>query len=330
MRVARWTRAENLRGGALGRGPMTNSTRGGNPAKGKDQRQVGFEMTPDLEAYLKAKNRDPETEMTEGARRALDACTDEDLSGFAKQVKARVGKPMHLTPEQEAAFRASGGDLPTVTRADGGAGAGGYRPPPGKFAAGTAGGGPACGSMKNAWDRFEGSFESFKAGVLRPDPDHLHVGLQQWVVVTRIGEPLVDRMAQKVSGAFATAEEAESHATRVREEFPWFDVDVLSMYHFIPYPTTEEVKRGVRRVYDDENLTATMRAHFEQNTASKAGQMERVAKARERASDPGKFEEADRVAAESGKQGEYPRMEFVPNAIDDECSGVYDDVRCRE
>ncbi|RZK76844.1 MAG: hypothetical protein EOO66_32300, partial [Methylobacterium sp.] len=72
---------------------MTNSTRGRNPSKPEE----GFVMTPALEAFLKAKNRDPDTELTAGAKAALDACTDEDLAAFAKQVKARVGKPMHLT-----------------------------------------------------------------------------------------------------------------------------------------------------------------------------------------------------------------------------------------
>lgn len=291
-------------------------------------RKGGFEVTPALEAYLKAKQADPDAELTEGAKAALDRLTDEDLAGFAKQVKVRVGEPVGLTEGQNAAFRASGGDLPTVTRA--GDKDVGYRPPAGRYS-GPGGGQSAAqgaGSLKNAWDRFEGDFESFKAWALRGDPDHLHTGLQRWAVVTRIGAPLVDRMAQKVSGAFATSEEAEAHAVRLRDEFPWFDVDVVSMYHFVPYPTDEETRRGVRRVYDDKTLDETMRAHFKEGSDSKGRQMERIREAVERAKDPAQFAEADAARRERGDPEDFPPLGFQPNAVDDSNCGTYDDVRC--
>ena len=300
---------------------------------------TGFVMTDALEEYLEAKRLNPEAEMSAGAKAALDKLTDEDLAAFARQVKVKVGEPVNLTNDQNAAFRARGGGETEIARAAGpatgsstGAAKGKeapYKAPAGRFAGGGAAAGGGIGPMSNAWARFEGSFDEFKAHVLRPDPDRLHVGLQKWAVVTRVGQPLVDRMAQKVSGTFADAEEAEKHARRLRDEFPWFDVDVVSMYHFVPYPTEEAVKRGIKRVYDDDVLDQSLRAHFDDNVGSKERQMGRISEAVERARDPARFAEADEARRAAGGQGEFPPLRFEPNAIDDDDAGIVDDVRCK-
>ena len=310
-----------------------------------------FQVTPALAAYLKANSENPgKAEMTPGAKAALDKMTDADLAEFAKQVKVRVGEPVNLTNEQNAAFRASGGDLPEIARAEpmaepsqaptgrcrvkeDGKGAGvPYRPPGGKFAGpgGASGSGSgSVGSLRNAWtDRFA-SFDDFKAWVLRPDPEYLHVGLQKFVVMVRIGKPLVDQMAQKVSGCFATEEEAEAHARRCKQEFPYFDYDVLSMYNLVPYPVEDKVMRGVKRLYDDDNMDAALRSHYEQNTESKSNQMDRIAEAMERAKNPCKFAEEDAERARHPETGEFPPSDIQFNAIDDVDSGIYDDVRCK-
>lgn len=309
---------------------------------------TNFVVTEALEEYLKAKQLNPDAEMTRGAKLALDKLTDEDLAAFARQVKVKVGEPVNLTNEQNAAFRAGGGGETEIARAaepaadgapEGASGSASepasksenvpYKAPAGKFAGGGTSAGGGIGSMSNAWARFSGSFEDFKAHVLRPDPDRLHVGLQKWAVVTRIGQPLVDRMAQKVSGTFADPEEAEIHAKRLRDEFPWFDVDVVSMYHFVPYPTEEAVKRGIKRVYDDDVLDQSLRAHFDDNVSCKERQMDRISEAVERAKNPAKFRAADEARKAAGKQSEFPPLQFVPNAVDDDDVGIVDEVRCK-
>lgn len=247
-------------------------------------------------------------DLSPGLRRELDSMTDADLAEMAKSVKYSRGQPIHLTDDQNRQFREQNQHLPTFGKKTSVP-----RAPPGKF----AGQGEAPGqSMSDAWAKFGGSFEAFKEEVFKPIPLDMRVGKQEWLV-QGVCFSKEGKVAILNGGAFYDPEQAKAHAQRLQKRTPWFDYHVVSQWAWVPFPMCEETARGVQRTYNDKNLNAILKEHFETSTSAKARQLAEVREVEEnkgpRAPD----------AAE-----EFPATQIQTNMIDDGAGD--DEVRDRE
>ncbi len=268
-----------------------------------------YEMSDAMRRHLERTAAEPEKAMELGPalRRELDGLSREDLAEMAKSVKYVKGQPIHLTEEQNEAFRAQNRHMPTF-------GKGVPRAPAGKYAQGS--GPPEGASMRSAWERFGGSFEEFKAAVFKAVPAELRVGKQEWLVqATAYSED--GKVAIMNGGSFYDDEAAMAHAQRLQDVYPWFDFHVVSQWAWVAYPPDDETARGIQRTYKDKNLEAVMREHFRSSVAGKERQQ---AEQRE-------VEERRGPRAEAGEP-EFPPTTFLADQIDDGAGD--DEVVARE
>ena len=254
-----------------------------------------------MKRHLKRVEADPgkAMELSPALRRELDGMTEADLGQMAQSVKFSRGQPIHLTDEQNREFVAANKHLPTFSKK-----AETFKAPPGKFAGADAQGGGG-GAMSDAWAKFGGSVEDFKAEVFKAVPADLRVGRQEWLVQGVVyGKD--GKVAILNGGCFQDSEKAEAHARRLQDHTPWFDFHVVSKWSWVPYPMTEDTARGVQRTYKDDNLNAIMREHFDTSTSVRQRQLEEAREVEER-----------RGAREGGPDGEFPPTEVQVNQIDD-------------
>ena len=234
-----------------------------------------YEMSDAMRRHLERVAEEPDRAMdlAPELRKELDGLSGEDLAAMARSVKYVKGAPIHLTDDQNEAFRAQNRHMPTFGKNDGSV----PRAPPGKYGAG-AGAGTGAGegvSMSSAWEKFGGSFEAFKAEVFKPVPADLRIGKQEWLVqgVCYSGD---GKVAILNGGSFYGDEAAMAHAERLQNVYPWFDFHVVSQWAWIGFPPDDDTARGVQRTYKDKNLDAIMREHFRSSVAGKGRQLEEM------------------------------------------------------
>lgn len=255
-----------------------------------------------MRRHLEVVDKDPSKAMdlSPELRRELDSMTDADLGEMAQSVKYSRGEPIHLTDEQNAAFREQNQHLPTFGKKAGPV----PKAPPGKF----AGQGEAPGqSMSDAWAKFGGSKEAFKAEVFKPVPLDCRIGRQEWLV-QGVCYSKDGKVAILNGGAVYDADHGKAHAERLQKIYPWFDFHVVSQWSWIPMPMDEETARGVQRTYKDKNLNAIMDEHFKTSTSAKQRQLEQV---REVEANKGPRAETE---------PEFPPTQVQTNMIDDDAA----------
>lgn len=266
-----------------------------------------------MERHLAAVEKDPSKalELSAPLRRELEGLTGADLAEMSQAVKFSKGRPIHLTDEQNEAFKAENRHRPSFSSASEAAAAAPApaqkvpRAPAGKFG-GPVGGQSDENSMSDAWAKFGGSFEAFKEEVFKPVPADLRVGKQEWLVQGVVHQP-GGGVGLLNCGSFQEAEAAMGHAERMQAWRPYFDFNVVSQWGWVAYPMDEDTARGVQRTYKDKNLDAIMRDHFANSsrvTERQAREMKEV--------------EANRgPRAETGAEPEFPPTQILTDMIDD-------------
>ncbi len=261
---------------------------------------TGYQPSKLMQQHLAAVESDPSKAMdlSPALCNELDTLSPEDLAHMAKTVKYSKGAPIHLTDDQNKAFRQQNQHMPTFSKNPGSV----PKAPPGRFSGQAESVGNA---MSDAWANFNGSFEAFKAEVFKPVPAELRVGRQEFIVQ---GATYKDQVGVALlnGGAFQDADTAKAQAERLQNVYPWFDFHVVSMFGWMPYPPDEETMRGVQRTYKDKNLDAIMRTHFANGVSGKKRQLDEMREVEARRGP--RLEEAH----------EFPKNTLMVNMIDDD------------
>ena len=119
--------------------------------------------------------------------------------------------------------------------------------------------------------------------VIKPDPDD-KVPDQEYFIMTLIDDntkgvrpPKPGSMQVKISGAFATLEEANSAAEKLRNKnMQLFNVYVLKMYSFFELPAPKNILNDINKVYSDEKLTKIMQQRLDNQDVSRRKIEERI------------------------------------------------------
>ena len=262
--------------------------------------ESGYQPSQAMQDHLTAAQDDPSKAMRLPAslRAELDQISPETLQKMAGSVKYSKGTPIHLTDEQNARFRQQNQHLPTFSKTD----ALIPKAPVGKYSLGAGG---SDNAMSNAWAKFEGSFEAFKAEIFKPVPAELRIGKQEWLVQACTAKDQVG-VAILNGGSFNDPDAAMAHAQRLQNVYPFFDFHVVSQWAWVAMPPAEDTMRGVQRTYKDKNLDAIMREHFINNSQGKEKQLKQI---QEVQANKGPREE---------EEPEFPRNEIHVDMIDDD------------
>lgn len=265
-----------------------------------------------MRRHLEEVDKDPSKAMdlSPQLRRELDGLSQQDLATMAQQVKYSKGAPIHLTDEQNAEFRAMNQHMPTFSKPSA---VHAPRAPPGKY----SGKQEAVSAMSDAFERFGGSVEAFKAEVFKPVPADHRVGKQEYIVIGTCYSNDNTKVAILPCGCFADPEPAEVHASRVQDRYPWFDFHIATKWSWIPLPLDDETARGVQRTYKDKNLNSIMNEHFETSVSQKQRQLREMREVEER-----------RGPREAPDEEEFPPTQIMAGCIDDSVGD--NEVRERE
>lgn len=116
--------------------------------------------------------------------------------------------------------------------------------------------------------------------VLRMQPDPVTAGGLEWFVLTYIvpgdteEEQAASRtLAIKNSGAFRTAEEADSHAGTLMDMNPFFSSKVVKMYNWIPLPVSQETEKKIKHRSKDKVHEEIMGEYYGTERSQKHAQI---------------------------------------------------------
>lgn len=125
------------------------------------------------------------------------------------------------------------------------------------------------------------------ADFVMPQPDRLRVATQNYQVISCVAPEgtrvKCKNVAIKFGPCFQTLEEAQSHAQKIRDEDPRFDVDVIEMYNWIAVPKSPDVAPFVHKEYTSKFLTSIIKGQEQSLAQSKKEMDDRVARDRAKA-----------------------------------------------
>ena len=86
---------------------------------------------------------------------------------------------------------------------------------------------------------------SSHAKKLGSSADRSQVGGQEWCVVSVVAPKDMNKLAVKVSGSYASGEQADRHARNLMEKVPLFECQVQKLYSLVPHPIDDKTRKNV-------------------------------------------------------------------------------------